>query len=714
MGGITYHKNRFRCKYLVPVVAALSIVLLFSGCSTELLETVEKMVDFAHRDDKVAPVVIFTTPSYGTQGVPKNTNVTVTFDEAMAPDTINDTTFTVETGGTAQPGTVVYLPDHNMAMWTPTFDLYSNAVYTGRLSTDIRDASGNRLQSEYTWTFQTGSTSDGSPPTLDFQFPAHTALDVGINIDIVAGFTESLDPSSVNGSTFGLFQGANQVVGTVQYFDSSYTVVFVPSAELLPGTSYTARASGSIRDLAGNALGSNVEWSFTTGATSDTDPPSIILATSTSLDPLSMVNSVNVQVDDRILVEFDDDINPETINNTTFYVEGLEGPIPGEVVYLPSSRTAVLNFFDPMNKMEIHTVYVSGAVEDVAGNQMGSSVSWQFMTVSSETSITNMMANIVNVQAGPDSGELTAYVLVTNQSDDPLPELLYLNFEVQERVNADTGPYTPVASQTFTMGASRESKSVVFVIDDTASADAYWSEYTYALANIISDKMGPFDKAEFITFASQSYVLGARLLTVYPPGGGAPPPQPDSLTADKDALISYLSGMNPTSYTWSFVCDAIGYGMDDLWNQDSDEMRGLNAVVAFTDATGVYPSGSFVYGEWSTTGSQGSSVVGEASARNIQIYSIAYQYATTYGDMETIGTTSPSNFYYPATNPGQFMDAYYQAFNQMDGGLRELYTVTWDTSARSNDEVDVSMRVNYAHTDEFFSDTDVEDNYDMP
>jgi hypothetical protein len=700
----------------VPVIVALAIVFLFSACSTELFETVEKMVDFAHRDDKVAPVVIFTTPSYGTQGVPKNIIVTVTFDEAMDPDTINDTTFTVETGSTAQPGSVAYLPDHNMAIWTPTFDFYSNTVYTGRLSTDIRDASGNRLQSEYTWTFQTGETSDGSPPTIDFNFPNIGALDVGINIDIVAGFTESLDPSSVNGSTFGLFQGTNQVEGAVHYFDSSYTVVFVPSAELLPGASYTARASGSIRDLAGNALGSNVEWSFTTGATSDTDPPSIVLATSTSLNPVSLVNSVNVQVDDRILVQFDEDMNPETINSTTFYVEGLEGPVPGEVVYVPSSRNAVLNFFDPMNKMEIHTAYVSGAVEDVAGNQMGSSVSCQFMTVSSETSITDMTANIVNVQAGPDSGELTAYVLVTNQSDDPLPGLLYLNFEMQERVNADTGPYTPVASQTFTMGASRESKSVVFVVDDTPTMEPYWGEYMNTLASAVTS-LNTHDKAEFITYASENPFT--KSLTVYPPGDI--PPQSNSLTADKDVLIygdesnDGLMDINPKPYNYSFVCDAIGYGMDDLSNQDSDEMRALDAVIAFTDAA----EPNFLYDEWGVTPGIPLSppppnyVIDYANANSIPIYSIAFQSATGNSLMQQIGT-STSGFYYPATVAGQLQDAYFQALSLMDGGLRELYTVTWKTEGRSGDDVDVSMRVNYAHTDEFFSDTDVEDNYDMP
>lgn len=36
-------------------------------------------------------------------------------------------------------------------------------------------------------------------------------------------------------------------------------------------------------------------------------------------------------------------------------------------------------------------------------------------------------------------------------------------------------------------------------------------------------------------------------------------------------------------------------------------------------------------------------------------------------------------------------------------GFCELYIVAWDTLGKSSDDVDVSMRVNYVQTDEFFS-----------
>ena len=714
MGGMMTGKHRFQGIYVSSIIVALAFVFLFSGCTTELLDTVQKMVDFAHRDDKDAPQIIFTTPSFGAQSIPKNIKVTVTFDEPMDPETINNSSFTLELSGTAQPGTVTYLESHNMAMWTPSFPFFDNTVYTGKIRTSVRDASGNKMQSEYTWNFQTGNTTDGSPPTLDFNFPSISATGLGINIDIIAGFSEPLDPSSVNGSTFGLFLGTDQVEGVVNYIDSSTSIVFVPSSDLLPNTSYTVKVSGTIRDLAGNELGANQVWDFETGATSDIDPPSIVLITTSSLNPASSVNSVNVQVTDKIMVEFDEDMNPETINNTTFNLEGLEEPIPGEVIYNPGSRRAIFRPFESLNKMEIFTASMSGAVEDAAGNQMGSGASWQFMTVSPDTSVTGMSANVVKVVAGPGAGELTAYVLVTNQASDPLPGLLYLNFQAQERIGA--GSYGQVPSQTFAMGSSRESKSVVFVVDDTVSMNSYWLTYRDAIVQTVAI-FDAYDKAEFITFASQSNVLPARELTVWPPG--ATPPQPNSLTTDKDLLMSYFMKNDIVphlipAYVFSFVCDAIGYGMQDLVNQQSDEMRGLNAVIAFTDATPPFPAGTFTYGEWRTTAGGPEILVDDyAITNNILIYSIAFGAATFYQDMQIMGT-STSGYYYPATSPGQFFDAYFQALGDMDGRLRELYTVTWNTAGKSGDSVDVSMRVNYAHTSSFFSDTDEELDYTIP
>ena len=67
-----------------------SILVLFSGCTTELIDTINKMVDFYNRTDKDAPTVIFTTPMHGNLTVALNTKITVTFDEYMDPETINN------------------------------------------------------------------------------------------------------------------------------------------------------------------------------------------------------------------------------------------------------------------------------------------------------------------------------------------------------------------------------------------------------------------------------------------------------------------------------------------------------------------------------------------------------------------------------------------------------------------------------------------------
>src|SRR4029077_4207323 len=63
--------------------------------------------------------------------------------------------------------------------------------------------------------------------------------------------------------------------GTVTYVALTNTATFAPTANLLPSTQYTATLNTSAQNAAGNALASNSVWSFTTGKTQDTTPPSV-------------------------------------------------------------------------------------------------------------------------------------------------------------------------------------------------------------------------------------------------------------------------------------------------------------------------------------------------------------------------------------------------------------------------------------------------------
>ena len=122
-------RSGFILSLKIVVLFISSILVLFSGCTTELIDTINKMVDFHNRDDKEGPVVIFTTPTHGDLTVSLNTKITVTFDEYMDPETINDSTFLVNDGTRDVKGTVTYIDEFRMVVFTPDVQLISTFQY---------------------------------------------------------------------------------------------------------------------------------------------------------------------------------------------------------------------------------------------------------------------------------------------------------------------------------------------------------------------------------------------------------------------------------------------------------------------------------------------------------------------------------------------------------------------------------------------------------
>ena len=113
--------------------------------------------------DTTAPTVTATSPSAGATGVAVTANVTGTFSEAMNPSTVSPATFTL----TPAPGgtTTVSLDSTNkVATLNPGADLAPGTTYTATIkggSSGVKDAAGNALASDKTWTFTTASGSGG-------------------------------------------------------------------------------------------------------------------------------------------------------------------------------------------------------------------------------------------------------------------------------------------------------------------------------------------------------------------------------------------------------------------------------------------------------------------------------------------------------------------------------------------------------------------------
>ena len=115
--------------------------------------------------DVVAPTVLSTVPADAATGVARNSSIRATFSEAMAPATLNATTFTLKIGATPVAGTVTYTG--TTATLIPTSTLASNTTFTATISTGATDVAGNALGATKIWSFTTAATSATGPAAVN-------------------------------------------------------------------------------------------------------------------------------------------------------------------------------------------------------------------------------------------------------------------------------------------------------------------------------------------------------------------------------------------------------------------------------------------------------------------------------------------------------------------------------------------------------------------
>ena len=121
------------------------------------------------------------------------------------------------------------------------------------------------------WTFTTGPARDTTPPTVTGQTPAPNAAGVAVESSVTAIPSEPVQPSTITAVTFTLVQQgqATNVPSAVTYDAATRRTTLKPVAALMTGTTYVATVKGGtdgVKDLAGNTLVTDVQWSFTTAA----------------------------------------------------------------------------------------------------------------------------------------------------------------------------------------------------------------------------------------------------------------------------------------------------------------------------------------------------------------------------------------------------------------------------------------------------------------
>jgi|GEM_PF-1522556 len=105
----------------------------------------------------------------------------------------------------------------------------------------------------------------GVAPYVIYTSRSDGTQDAAVNSDIIAVFSEPLDPASISNASLTVTDdnGSGAITGTVEYDSTGPSLKFNHTDELIGGHRYMATVASTVRDLSGNPMGRPYSWKFT-------------------------------------------------------------------------------------------------------------------------------------------------------------------------------------------------------------------------------------------------------------------------------------------------------------------------------------------------------------------------------------------------------------------------------------------------------------------
>ncbi|HVD61166.1 MAG TPA: Ig-like domain-containing protein, partial [Gemmatimonadaceae bacterium] len=421
-------------------------------------QSVESATSAITIPDVTAPTVTATNPLNGATAIARAATISATFSEPIDQATLTTTTFALKTsGGTTISGAVTYNSATKTAVFTPSGPLPNATTFTATLTTGVKDVPGNRLASDFSFSF---TTRDEVPPTVTSMSPANGSTGIPVNTGITVTFSEPMDAATIGSSvTLQITSSGVSVPGTVTYVSGSLTASFVPSAPLAFSTSYTLTATTSAKDVSGNPLAASVSSVFTTAGAPDTTPPSVL-----TVSPIS--GAADVSINTTVTILFSESMDAGTVSSSTVLLKATStgSTIPATVSLNAATNTATVTPSAPLSFGTQYSVVVMTGAKDAAGNPLAAQFTSSFTTASAPdttppsvvsitpanglngvsvfTSVTVVFSEPMN--AASINGSTISLALSSNSS--PVAGTLTYN------VATNTATFTPSAALTFSTG----------------------------------------------------------------------------------------------------------------------------------------------------------------------------------------------------------------------------------------------------------------------
>lgn len=274
-----------------------------------------------------------------------DTGIRVEFVAALDPRSVNAQSLFVE----QVTGTTSYDPTEGAATFRPEEPFVSGDPYVAVLGADLLSSGGTALGEPVRWQF---SCIDRTPPVVASRLPQGEGASTLVQPTV--RFSEAMDVTSLTVDTVHLAGvDANPV-----YDAARHEVALVPRRPLYPGRTYTVVVSSKVRDVSGNALGTEVRWSFRTR------PPVDDWAARPVTPPLPDAAPCDTPIELRLAPDFDLDV--AALADAPLAVDGAPDVA---VEYDPARRILRVEPTVPLRPGGSYAVHATAALRDRMGDR---------------------------------------------------------------------------------------------------------------------------------------------------------------------------------------------------------------------------------------------------------------------------------------------------------------------------------------------------------
>jgi YVTN family beta-propeller protein len=421
------------------------------------------------------------------------------------------------------------------------------------------------------WVDVVFSTSGGTPPdttapTITGRSPASGATNVGVASPVTVTFSESMDSSTISGSTIELRNASNTLIAsTVTYDATSFTATLTPTASLALSSTYTVTVRGGatdprVKDVAGNALAANSAWSFTTSGSSGCPctgfDPSAVPAVPADTDPAAV----------EVGVKFRTDVDGQ-ITGIRFYkgtgnggthigsLWSVSGTLLGSATFTGETATGwqQVNFPTPIN-VTANTVYVASYFAPQGHYAYNSGF---FLNAGVDRGVLHLLQNGVSGGNGVYSyGTSSTFPINTFNGNNYWVDVV---LTTQAAPPADTTPPT-ISSRTPASGATNVVAGTVVTATFNEALDASTvNGNTFQLrdgSNVLVPATVTYDNSTFTATLTPTATLGSAQTYNVTVRGGTTDPR------IKDVAGNALAA----TATWSFTTANALNNVNGVWS----------------------------------------------------------------------------------------------------------------------------------------------------